>query len=70
MATESQAVDAVLARFRVATSSASDQALIDRLLYLKSAARQVEHDMLHTIAQLDADGVFPERGMRTSTAVA
>jgi 5-methylcytosine-specific restriction protein A len=37
---------------------------------LKSAARQVEHDMLHTIAQLDADGVFPERGMRTSTAVA
>jgi len=70
IATEGQAVNAALAQFRVATSSASDQDLIDRLLFLKAVVRQAEHDALHTIAQLDSDGVFLERGMRTSTAVA
>jgi hypothetical protein len=57
-----------LAQFRVATSSASDQNLIDRLLFLKSLSRQIEHDQLQTVAQLDSDGVFAERGMRTRTS--
>ncbi|HEX4359486.1 MAG TPA: hypothetical protein VH141_26970, partial [Pseudonocardia sp.] len=58
--TERQAVNAALAQFRVATSSASDQDLIDKLLFLKSLSRQIEHDALRTIAQLDSDGVFLE----------
>jgi len=70
IATERQAVNAALAQFRVATSSASDQDLIDHLVFLKSLSRQIEHDALRTIAQLDSDGVFLERGMRTAPAVA
>ncbi|HEX4361631.1 MAG TPA: DUF222 domain-containing protein, partial [Pseudonocardia sp.] len=68
--TERQAMNVALAQFRVATSSASDQDLIDKLLFLKSVVRQAEHDVLQTIAQLDSDGVFLERGMRTAPAVA
>jgi len=63
-------VNAALAQFRVATSSASEQDLIDKLLFLKSVVRQAEYEALHTIAQLDSDGVFVERGMRTAPAVA
>jgi Domain of unknown function (DUF222)/HNH endonuclease len=70
IATEHRAANAALAQFRVATGSASDQDLIDHLLFLKSLSRQIEHDALRTIAQLDSDGVFVERGMRTAPAVA
>ena len=58
-------MNAALADFRVATSFATDQDLIDKLLYLKSVVRQAEHEVLQTIARLDSDGVFLERGLRT-----
>ena len=63
-------MNAVLAQFRVATRSASDQDLIDKLVFLKSVVRQFEYDVLQTVTQLDSDGVFVERGMRTAPAVA
>jgi hypothetical protein len=63
-------VYAALAQFEVATSSASDQDLIDKLLFLKSVVRRAEYGALRTIARLDSDGAFVERGMRTATAVA
>ena len=67
---EGRAVNAVLAQFRVVTRSASDQDLIDKLVFLKSVVRQFEYDVLQTVARLDSDGVFVERGMRTAPAVA
>jgi 5-methylcytosine-specific restriction protein A len=70
IATADQAVYSALAASRAASISASGQALIDRLLFLKSVVRQAEHDALHAIAQLDSDGVFAERGMRTAPAIA
>jgi 5-methylcytosine-specific restriction protein A len=65
-----QAVFAALAQSRVVSSSASGQELIDRLKFLKSVARQAEHDMLYTVAQLDGRGEFTDRGVRTPAAVA
>ena len=65
-----QAVFAALAQSRVASSSASGQELIDRVTFLKSVVRQAEHDMLHTVAQLDGRGEFTDRGIRTAAAVA
>jgi len=70
IATADQAVFSALAASRAVSVSASGQVLIDRLLFLKSVVRQAEHDALHAIAQLDSDGVFAERGMRTAPAVA
>jgi hypothetical protein len=68
IAAADQAVYSALAASRAASISASGQALIDRLLFLKSLSRQIEHDQLQTVAQLDSDGVFAERGMRTRTS--
>ena len=68
--TEGRAVNAVLAQFRVVARSASDQDLIDKLVFLKSVVRRAEYGVLRTIAQLVSDGVFLERGMRTAPAVA
>src|SRR6201999_2678817 len=61
---------AVLTQFEVATHSVSDQDVIDKLVFLKSVVRRAEYGVLHTIAQLDSDGVILERGMRTAPAVA
>ncbi|HWN36297.1 MAG TPA: DUF222 domain-containing protein, partial [Pseudonocardia sp.] len=70
IASGDQAVFAALAQSRVASGSASGQELIDRLTFLKSVIRQAEHDMLHTVAQLDGRGEFTDRGIRTASAVA
>ncbi|HWN36319.1 MAG TPA: DUF222 domain-containing protein [Pseudonocardia sp.] len=70
IASADQAVFAALAQSRVASGSASGQDLIDRLTFLKSVIRQAEHDMLHTVAQLDGRGEFTDRGIRTASAVA
>jgi len=65
--TEGQAVNAALARFRLATSSASDQDLIDKLVFLTSVARQAEDEALRIIAQLDSDGTGSAAAEPTST---
>src|SRR5882757_9172878 len=70
IASGDQAVFSALAQSRVASGSASGQELIDRLTFLKSVIRQAEHDMLHTVAQLDGRGEFTDRGIHTASAVA
>jgi len=70
IATARQAVDTALAVLRAESGLVSGQELIDQLKFLKMAARQCEHDALHTIARLDREGEFAERGVRAAPAVA
>src|SRR5882672_701525 len=70
MATARLAVDAALAVLRAESGSVTGQELIDQLKFLKMVIRQCEHDALHTIARLDREGEFAERGVRAAPAVA
>src|SRR5713101_7782189 len=70
IATAREAVDTALAVLRAESGLVSGQELIDQLMFLKMATRQCEHDALHTIARLDREGEFAERGVRPAPAVA
>jgi len=70
IATARQAVNTAMAVLRAASSSVTGQELIDQLKFLKTVSRQAEHDVLHTIARLDREGEFAERGVRPAPAVA
>src|SRR5882672_833285 len=70
IATARQAVNTALAVLRAESSSVTGQELIDQLKFLKTATRQCEHDALRTIARLDREGEFAERGVRPAPAVA
>jgi 5-methylcytosine-specific restriction protein A len=58
------------AELELGSSSLSGQDLIDELTFAKSMERRAEHHGLRATAQLDSDGVFVDRGMRTAPAVA
>jgi len=64
------AVDTAMAVLRAESGSVGGQELIDQLKFLKTVIRQAEHDALHTIARLDREGEFAERGVRPAPAVA
>jgi len=65
-----QAVNTAMATLRAESSSVTGQELIDQLQFLKTVIRQAEHDSLHTVARLDREGEFAERGVRPAPAVA
>jgi len=55
---------------RVKVRMAARQARVDQLLYLKMLARQVEHDTVALVAQMDDEGDFAEYGVRPAPAIA
>src|SRR5882724_7510400 len=65
-----ESVDAGLAVMRVGVRSASRQARVDQLSYLKTLARKVEHDTVALVAQMDDAGDFAEYGVRPAPAIA
>ena len=62
LAARADAVEA-LARLRVAEQSCGGPVLLDSLKFHHLLQRQSQHDVLRTIAQADAEGVFAERGV-------
>src|SRR5882724_6491144 len=65
-----ESVDAGLAVMRVGVRSVSKQARVDQLSYLKTLGRQVEHDTVALVAQMDDEGDFAEYGVRPAPAIA
>ena len=65
-----ESVNAGLAVMRVKVRMAARQARVDQLLYLKMLARQVEHDTVALVAQMDDEGDFAEYGVRPAPAIA
>ncbi|HTF54610.1 MAG TPA: hypothetical protein VK735_44820, partial [Pseudonocardia sp.] len=59
-----------MAVMRVKVRAVSRQARADQLLYLKTMARQVEHDTVALVAQMDDEGDFAEYGVRPAPAIA
>jgi hypothetical protein len=55
---------------RVDVRSGSRQDRVDQLLYLKTAARQLEHDTVALVAQMDDAGDFVDFGVRPALAIA
>ncbi|HEY0574633.1 MAG TPA: DUF222 domain-containing protein [Pseudonocardia sp.] len=55
---------------RVDVRSVSSQERVDQLSYLKSVVRQVQHDMVQLVAEMDDAGDFAELGVRPALAVA
>ena len=55
---------------RLDVGSAAGQDLFDQLLFLKTVARQAEHDMVQLVARLDDAGDFAEHGVRPAPALA
>jgi 5-methylcytosine-specific restriction protein A len=64
------AVTAALAELRASTAGLSGQELIDQLVFLQSALRQVRHDSLHVVARLTNEGEFEARAVRPAAGVA
>lgn len=60
----------VMARLRDVEKTLSDQALIDSILFHDRLQRQSKQDVLRSIARLDSEGAFIERGVRAKLAVA
>jgi len=57
-----ESVDAGSAVMRVGVRSVSRQGRVDQLSYLKTAARQIEHDTVALVAQMDDAGDSPSTG--------
>ena len=64
LAPDRKTVNAGMAAMRVKVRMAARQARVDQLLYLKTLARQIEHDTVALVAQMDDEGDFAEYGVR------
>ena len=59
-----------MAELRADAGSVGGQDLIDQVLFLKTAVRALQHDMVTAVARLDREGDFAERGVRPAPAIA
>ncbi|HTF54641.1 MAG TPA: DUF222 domain-containing protein, partial [Pseudonocardia sp.] len=65
-----ESVNAGMAVMRVKVRAVARQERVNQLLYLKTLARQVEHDTVALVAQMDDEGDFAEYGVRPAPAIA
>jgi 5-methylcytosine-specific restriction protein A len=70
IATARQAVLSALDALDAVSGSIGGQDLIDQLPFLNLVKRRAEHTTLHTVARLDGEGEFADRGVRPAPAVA
>jgi len=59
-----------MAELRADAGFAAGQDLVDQMQFLKTAIRALEHDLVESVARLDREGDFAERGVRPAPAIA